>query len=185
MSANAVPRTDAELRLAAVDVAFEFKMFLQAWRRLDVSPQSLGHNNSAVELPLAISFNASGTSIATTRGGPTSSFHNIEGVLVHFRNLIEFFFTGKAERRGLVLAHHYTGDAPRKIPAWAKEYEQRCNELLSHLTYRRSSHYRQNNEHHWPDITEKCHLMDRTIADFLNSLPPEKRAWFIGSDRSD
>jgi len=177
MSRNTLPRTEDDLRRAAVDVAFEFKMFRQGWSRLDVSSLSLGHNNSAGGVPLTTSHYVSGTSV-TTIAGPISDFQNIEGVLLHFRNLIEFFFTGKPERNDLVLAHHFTGNAPQNLPAWAKTYEQRCNELLAHLTYRRSNHYRQNNEHHWPDIADKCRLMDNTITEFLNFLPSERKAWF-------
>ena len=107
----------------------------------------------------------------------TGGFHNIEAVLIHFRNLIEFFFTERDDKDDLVLAHHYTGEVPKKAPLWAKRYGQRCNELLAHLTYRRT-HYRQHDRHHWADILEKCMQMDDEINGFLDTLTPERRAWF-------
>jgi len=178
MSKNIRPRTEQDLQQAAVDVAFEFKMFRQAWARLDVSSPSLGHNNSAGDFPLSVSYDPSGNNATTKLAAPTSDFHEVEGILVHFRNLIEFFFTDRPEKNDLILAHHYTGQAQQQIPVWAKRYEQRCNELLAHLTYRRSNHYRQNGEHHWTDIAEKYGLMDGAITEFLNFLSPERRAWF-------
>jgi hypothetical protein len=180
------PRTEADLKEAATDVVFEFKMFRQGWSRLDVSSPSLGKNTSATDLsltatslPMAVSSwstaknNAPIVPVAT----PTSDYHNIEGILIHFRNLIEFFFTEKEDKDDLVLAHHYTGKAPQKAPAWAKAYGQRCNELLAHLTYRRTQ-YRQNDNHHWTDILEMYRQMDDEIIGFLDCLTPERRAWF-------
>jgi hypothetical protein len=177
-------RTEAELKEAAIDVAFEFKMLRQGWYRLDVSSATLGNNNSAANIPLATTppTNAA-TSLSTANNNAPlvqvvddMAFHNIEGILIHYRNLIEFFFSEKTDD-DLVLACHYTGASPKQAPPWAKAYRLRCNNLLAHLTYRRTA-YRQKDEHHWPDIWEQCRFMNDEITAFLNSLPPERRAWF-------
>ena len=169
------PKTETNLMQAAVDVAFEFKMFRQGLGCLDVSSPSLGNNNCAAGVSLNVTQGATANNNTTSPG--TTAFRNIEGILVHFRNLIEFFFTDSQDKNDLVLAHHFTGKQPQKPPLWAKKYERRCNELLSHLTYGRTR-YRQNDEHHWTDILENCRQMNDEITGFLNCLTPERRAWF-------
>jgi len=177
MAAKKVGRTDDDLRNAAIDVTFEFKMLQQGWNRLDVSSPSLGQNNSAGNIALSVPYNPSANSTPqTSPAGDMTDFQNIEGILIHFRNLIRFFFTQGSAKE--VSARHFTGKTLQLMPVWAQEYKQRCDELLAHLTYRRSSHYRPNNLHHWPDIGEKCRLMNETINEFLNSLPPERKVWF-------
>jgi hypothetical protein len=187
MSKKKLLRTDADCKKAATDIAFEFKMFRLGLRRLDASSPSLGNNNSAAYLPLSVTspsipmapFPTSNSNLpAMQNTSDTGGFDNIEGILIHFRNLIEFFFTPKPEKGDLVLAQHYTGEPPRKAPAWAREYGRRCNELLAHLTYHRT-HYRDRDEHHWPDILEKCRHMDNEITAFLSCLTTEKREWFL------
>jgi len=168
-------KTEANLKQAAIDVKFEFKMFRQGLGRLDLSSPSPGNNNWAEVVSLTPT--AGATAGNSTSSPSTTGFRDIEGVLIHFRNLIEFFFTESQDKDDLVLAHHFTGDQPQKSPAWAKEYQRRCSELLAHLTYGRTR-YRQNDEHHWPDIVEKCRLMNDEINAFLNRLSPERRAWF-------
>jgi hypothetical protein len=205
MSKKRPPRTDEDLREAAKDVAFEFKMFRHAVKRLDSRSYSLadnsyggasapttrlGHNSTAADLPLVLASGRKSTEVvpgasiwqsthdeAMVQLIDSGSFFDIEGILIHFRNLIEFFFTNKRDKDNLVLAHHYTGTQPKNAPPWAKEYGQRCNELLAHLTYRRT-HYRRDDKHHWPDIVGKCQNMDDEITRFLNSLAPDRRAWF-------
>lgn len=169
-------RTDADLKEAAVDVAFEFKMFRQGLSLLDLASPTLGNNNAAADLALIGGYQTA----KNTTPSPTqlvTPFRNIEGILIHFRNLIEFFFTERQEKGDLVLAHHFTGQPSQKAPTWAREYGQRCNELLAHLTYRRTN-YRQHDEHHWTDILDKCRQMDAEITTFLSGLTPDRRAWF-------
>ncbi len=181
MSGKRSSKTEDELRGAALDVAFEFRMFRQAMGRLDAGSPSVGHNNSTAGCMTPTSGGVTITAMNCTpteegTAGP-NDFHNVEGILVHFRNLVEFFFTTSRSKDDLVLAHHFTGRDPQGPPTWARDYGRRCNELLSHLTYSRAD-YRQNDHHHWPDILEKGQLMEREINEFLSSLSPERRTWF-------
>jgi hypothetical protein len=178
-------RTEADLEAVAAHIVFEFKMFQEGYRRVDVAGAGspIGHNSSAANILLrepslpksqqpSSSNNATGVTIP---GDDTARFLNLEATLIHFRNLIEFFFTAK-ENGNLVLAHHFVGS--RKVePKWAEEYRIRCNNLLAHLTYQRSA-LRDKNLHHWPDVLQKCELLDQEISEFLNKLPPERKVWF-------
>ena len=151
-------------------------MFSKGSTGLDTSSASLGHNNAAGILPFSTSPVMS-HNIPLAQNDDTIHFREIEGILIHYRNLIEFFFS-KDSGDDLVRAQHYTGEDPKSLPPWAKSYKRRCSELLAHLTYSRSTHYRRTDEHHWPDIADKCDLMNQEIRAFLDSLPPERRAWF-------
>jgi hypothetical protein len=196
---------DDKLREAAIDVAYEFKMFHRASSRLDrrrSSPGSdgseiqaplvfasppLGHNDSAASLPLPFPAPSPGNNASaglTYSGAPfqqmpaiRSDLLDIEALLIHFRNLMEFFYTKKQKKDDLVLATHYTCEAPRGTPAWHDDFNQRCQNLLAHLTYDRTRR-RSKNEHHWYDVLEKISYMESEITGFLNSLTPERRAWF-------
>jgi hypothetical protein len=161
---------DRQLEAAVVDVAFEFKMFRSSWKRLDFSSPALGNNDSTAGMKFW------STGPIQTEQNPRTDFRRVEGLLIHFRNLLEFFYEKKTHG-GLVLAQHYTGVSAQDMPEWAALYRRRCNELLAHITYRRT-HHRLANKHHWDDIPEKVRLMDAVIIDFLNCLPADRAAWF-------
>src|ERR1700733_12002916 len=163
------PPTDDDLREAAIHVAYEFKMFRRAWGRLDFSNPSLGHNNSATAVPLVSTvgtatgcstaknnaLNATGASSDFLPIAPSTDFLTIEVLLLHFRNLMEFFYTKAPQKDNLVLAHFYTDNPKGAVaPSWEKNFAKRCNNLLAHLTFERID-LRGRNEHHWPDLGEK------------------------------
>jgi hypothetical protein len=115
----------AELEEAAIDVAYEIKTLREMSGRLNFSSPTLGNNDSGASASLTPS---AGAPVWSTSGNNTSAvqvpsdrdaFLNVEGLLIHFRNLIEFFYTERKEKDNLVLAHHYTGAAPRGAPPWA------------------------------------------------------------------
>src|SRR5271169_4112515 len=86
-------RTQADLKEAATDVAFEFKMFRQGFGLLDRSSPSLGNNNAGADLLLSPpSFSTGKNCTPSPVVSPRSEFCNMEGILIHFRNLMEFFF---------------------------------------------------------------------------------------------
>jgi hypothetical protein len=189
--------TEAKLEEAVFDVQYEFARFGTAWRQLDPSSPSLGDNNARVVIasgspqfpasapPLG---NNNASAVVSVLGSvsnnstvqpipadPDPAFAAIEHILLHFRILIEFFFP-KKKGHGYVNAEHY-GVPRNPRPDWADNYERRCNELIAHLSYNRIGK-RHGNKHHWPDILEKCKLMDAEITSFLNALPPDRRVWF-------
>ena len=190
-----ITKTDAQLKEAAVDVAYEFKMFNLASRRLDRLSPSLGHNNSMVSVPLALPASAASSFSTANNSAPVApvpispwqasqqaanspgDLLDIEALLLHFRNLMEFFYTKSLEKDNLVLAHHYHNSGPLPKRPWAHDFNIRCNNLLAHLTYFRSDK-RRLNEHHWCDILEKVRYMEEEIVGFLDSLTPERKEWF-------
>lgn len=182
-SNTAIGRSDNELRAATIHVAYEIKMFREAWKRLDSHSPSLGYNNSAVLIPLAPPANIPTPLFTSNNSTPTpqipdDSLLGVEALLVHFRNLMEFFYTPYPNKDDLVLAQHYTGGAPpQKRPTWVTTSNRRCGELLAHLTYRRSV-YLNNNQHHWNGLPELVEKMEEQITAFLDSLTPERKAWF-------
>jgi hypothetical protein len=161
---------EKQLEAAVVDVVYEFKMFRSGWKRLDLGSPALGNNDSTA----ATKFWS--TAPSQTEQKSRTDFRSVEGLLIHFRNLLEFFYEKKTHS-GLVLAQHYTGKPSKEMPDWASVYQRRCNELLAHITYRRI-HHRKANQHHWSDIPEKVNLMEAVIMEFLNSLPVDRAAWF-------
>jgi hypothetical protein len=162
---------ETKLREAVVDVLYEFKMFGRGAAQLDFSSPTLGNNDSTASMGLSFK------SVPLARNPQYGTdFQRVEGLLIHFRNLLEFFYEKKGSQ-GLVLASHYTGIVPDDPPEWASKYKRRCDVLLAHLTFGRT-HLRRANEHHWKDIPEKVALMQDVINKFLESLPDEKKHWF-------
>jgi len=177
-------RTDDDdgLRKAAVDVAYEFKLFRQAYKRYR-SPELLGavppifpplslgrgHNDSAINMPLTLS--------ASTATLPSQSTAHLDrdALLIHFRVLMDFFYLG--ELKDDIRAHHYARGKPRNAPAWHDEFREKCNKLFAHLTYTRTD-YRIREDHHWHEIPDRVVDMEAEITSFLKSLTPERMAWF-------
>jgi hypothetical protein len=95
-----------------------------------------------------------------------------ESFLLHFRNLIDFFYTpGKYPTD--VVASHYTDSNSSwtpNTPAWLKDDKERCNKLLSHLTYDRVT-YAKNDELKWKRSfrDQAAHLLSEWDS-FLASL---------------
>ena len=185
------PKTisDEKLRKAAVDVAYEFKMFREARSRY-MSPiqpvtgahgaglggAGLGHNDSRAGIPLPLS-------ASTSTFSPTSrTYLDRDALLIHTRVLMDFFF-GQGIHDD-VLAHHYTGATPRTAPPWCDAFKLKCNKLYAHLTYERTAR-RERDDHHWYDVPVK--EIEAEITNFLKSLTPERQEWFqvVGPDHSD
>jgi hypothetical protein len=178
------PISDDSLRKAALDVAYEFKLFREAYKRYrspdlpapvpPIIPElslSRGHNDSTINMPLTLSAN-------TATLSPQSMAHlDRDALLIHFRVLMDFFYGGEEKRKDDIRAHHYTRGAPRNAPTWHVEFREKCNKLFAHLTYSRTA-YRIRDGHHWYDIPEKVMDMEAEITGFLMSLTPERMAWF-------
>ncbi len=170
---------DDKLRQAAIDVAYEFKMFREARNRylMSVLPTAagvqLGHNDSRAGMPLTISAAA---------GAPSShyaAYLNRDALLIHIRILGDFFY--KPDDEDDIRAHHYRGGGPRQPPAWSGDFNKKCNKLFAHLTYRRAE-YRVRDEHHWHEVPGWTQDIDVDITQFLESLTAEQRNWFQVSD---
>jgi hypothetical protein len=172
------PKTisDDDLRKAATDVAYEFKMFRQACKRY-LSPvplfpapsQGLGHNDSTINMPLTLWANTA------TLSSQCMTHLDRDALLIHFRVLMDFFY--QKDEKDDIRAHHYTRGTPRKAPAWRDEFGEKCNKLFAHLTYARTA-YRIREGHHWFDIPDKVMDMEAEITGFLKALTPERMAWF-------
>jgi hypothetical protein len=168
--------TDDKLRSAAIDVAYEFKLFRHAWDRYRslVSPTFstplLGHNDSTINMPLTLSAKTA------TLSSQCVTHLNRDALLIHFRVLMDFFFNEKEEQDD-IRARHYTLGAPRKAPAWYGEFSLKCNKLFAHLTYNRIA-YRIDENNYWYDIPDKVLDMETEIIGFLKSLTLERLAWF-------
>jgi hypothetical protein len=187
--------TEAKLKEAAFDLKYEFTRFRMAWKALEVDSLSIGSFSSPGSL-LPGSFSTLGNNNASAvvdvfgvvsksstprpPADPDKHYALVEHTLIHFRILIEFFFHHTAPD-DYVLASDFACNHLRKTrPKWVNEYEERCNDLIAHLSYERIG-YRQRNEHHWKDILDKCKLMDEEITNFLTALEassPARSAWF-------
>jgi hypothetical protein len=79
------PKDDEELQSAAIDVAYEFKLFREAHQRYflntrPVGSPGLGHNNSMADMPLMLSANQ------TALPSQDSTDHlNRDALLIHVR----------------------------------------------------------------------------------------------------
>lgn len=180
MPSSPITVPEDKLRKAAVDVAYEFKMFREARNRY-MSPirsvagaaaagfggAGLGHNDSRAGMPLPLS-------ATTSTFSPTyTAYLDRDALLIHTRVLMDFFYgAGGGDD---VLAHHFTGATRRSVPPWPKAFRIKCNKLFAHLTYERTAR-RDRDEHHWYDIPVK--EIEAEITKFLNSLTPERQEWF-------
>ena len=96
----------------------------------------------------------------------------LEGFVVHFRNLYEFFYPPKKPRDDDVTAQDY-------IPSWGspippqllKDAKKRAHKELAHLTTKRKSGL--NPDKHW-DRTGLSVAMKPVIEDFIRSVGSTK-----------
>ena len=108
--------SDDDLRKAATDVAYEFKMFRQACKRyfspvpptFVEPPPGLGHNDSTINMPLTLQANAAPLSAQCVSPLDRDAF------LIHFRVLMDFFY--QKEEKDDIRAHHYTCETPESLP---------------------------------------------------------------------
>lgn len=116
------------------------------------------------------------------RGIGPRSFRNalLETFLIHYRNLLDFFYADK--RRWLqhdVKAADYVAD-PRewrtRRPRMDKEAasnRERVNAQLAHLTYRRLKYDQRN----WSD-RKMLRQIEELLDTFERQLPAHRRRWF-------
>jgi hypothetical protein len=100
-----------------------------------------------------------------------------EACLIHFRNLLEFFY-GKREYSDDVVATDYVSPDVWKAssPDWLREYKERCAKLLAHPTYKRVEHMEAGTMG-WHLDAQFNHLQAEWSA-FIEALPAERKAWF-------
>jgi hypothetical protein len=100
-----------------------------------------------------------------------------EACLIHFRNLLEFFY-GKRECSDDVVATDYVSPDVWKAssPDWLREYKERCAKLLAHPTYKRVEHMEAGTMG-WHLDAQFNHLQAEWSA-FIEALPAERKAWF-------
>jgi len=177
--------SDDDLREAATDVVYEFKLFRHAKARyvsapVISSPQhpsslspmfpSRGNNDAMLGIPLTLQ-------VGTASMSSLAENHlERDALLIHFRVLMDFFY-GDGKFEGDVLAHHFTGGARREAPRWHSEFKTKCDRLFAHLTYYRAR-CRIRDDHHWYEIPAYAGDLEGEIAAFLGSLLPERREWF-------
>jgi len=144
-----MPPTDAaELELVAKDVVYEIERLFQAARLFPETPERKGKRLI------------------------------LEALLLHFRNVIDFFYTDSQQSDDVRACHFFSDPTQWKpvVPDWYREYKTRCNKLLAHLTYSRID-FKRRNDMTW-QLTDKLRHIRRTWELFLRSLPAERRAWF-------
>lgn len=101
-----------------------------------------------------------------------------EAFLIHFRNLLQFFYgTNDKKAHDKARAVKYGFVAHR--PDWYQEYSNRCNKLLAHPSYDRIS-YVESGRTEWRFEGQLEHLRAEWSG-FLESLEPERRVWFDGA----
>ena len=62
------------------------------------------------------------------------------------------------------------------VPVWWEEDKERCNKLLNHPAYERVGYA---GELKWKrDFRQQAAHLQNEWKAFLDSLPPERRAWF-------
>ena len=102
-----------------------------------------------------------------------------EAFLVHYRNLIDFFYERKGRPSDARAADYMDGLIVWKPnrPPWVASERERCHKLLAHLTYDRVE-YAESDLMTWDDLEDKTdHLRAEWLA-FLAALPPARREWF-------
>ena len=142
------PTGDDDLKLTAKDVAYEVQMLFEAKRLLGIPAED---------------------------GARRLIF---EALLLHFRNIIDFFYTDSHNRDDVRACDFFPGPAQWKpeVPDWYREYKARCNKLLAHLTYSRTD-FKRRNRMTW-HLTDKLRDIQGAWRLFLRTLPPERAAWF-------
>lgn len=98
----------------------------------------------------------------------------IECFLTHFRNLRDFLYPKKAIQDD-VIAFDFNDGWNKTIADWnpcSEDEGQRINKLLAHLSYSRPSL-----NHEWR-IGEMRHRITESMAEFIGSLPPDRKEWF-------
>jgi len=100
-----------------------------------------------------------------------------ESYLLHFRNLLEFFYRKTPQADDAVVSHYVTPEVwTPKPPDWYDEYRIRCNKLLAHPTYSRVEYVEAGNMV-W-QLRDKTEFLRQVWSDFMKALPEERRAWF-------
>jgi hypothetical protein len=102
-----------------------------------------------------------------------------EGFLIHFRNVMEFFW-GKNDKAAVdrARATDYVSPVYWKptTPSWYSENSRRCNKLLSHPSYDRIG-YTEAGTIDWR-FNEELGDLQREWSKFIQALPPERQKWF-------
>ena len=101
-----------------------------------------------------------------------------EGLLIHFRNMLDFFF-GQPSASDDIHAADFLPESDHWTPItpeWVRAYRGRCNKLLAHLTYSRIE-YGRKGEMEW-QLDDKLIAIRTTWNEFLAALPDHRAAWF-------
>jgi hypothetical protein len=101
-----------------------------------------------------------------------------EAFLVHYRNLIDFFYEKKGWPSDARAADYIEGSIAWKAnrPPWVAAERERCHKLLAHLTYDRVA-YAASGSMTW-DLEDKIDHLRAEWRAFLAALPPARRGWF-------
>jgi hypothetical protein len=100
-----------------------------------------------------------------------------EAFLVHFRNLLYFFYIKPRHPDDCHVDDFLPADSwTRKNWDLVDKYKQRCNSLLAHLSYGREG-FRSAGQMVW-DLDKMASLILEDWDSFLDSLPAHRREWF-------
>ena len=103
-----------------------------------------------------------------------------ECFLLHYRNLIDFLYAPRKFKTDAVAADYLDAGSTWKpnYPSWWEEDKERCNKLLHHPTYERVAYERDGGLIWRRNFRHQAEYLLNDWKAFLDSLPPERRAWF-------
>jgi hypothetical protein len=158
------------LRDMAPHIAWEFSMFdLAACETFYSGPK--------------VKSDAFGTTVVVMMSSTIKSVQHrtvdrlvFEAFLIHFRNLLDFFYGKRTHRNDILVSDYQSNWVPNR-PLWESTDRQRCNKLLAHITSDRLQ-YLKDGTIEWSGLTEKHRHIRTEWNAFLQSLPPERLNWF-------
>jgi hypothetical protein len=179
------PITESDLLKMAPHVQWEFEM-------LCLAAEKSGMQRNTPRTNTTTSVWGTTTVTVTTVGPLSVQAHQhktvesliLEALLIHLRNLLHFLYANGQKDDllrvlpGDVIACNYVGPSWQPTrPSWLREYWERCNRLLAHLSIERFGHI-VNRTIEWQGLENKVEHIKAVYVMFLRSLTLDRQAWF-------
>jgi len=101
---------------------------------------------------------------------------DLEGFLLHARNLIEFFWDGAP--KGAILPKDFGPPKKRDKDAATADLRDEISQLLSHLTWERVVHERRSSGWTYERLQGIRDAIAKKAQAFFLAIPPDRHAWF-------